>query len=355
MLNLVKSPPPKIKNITELYEHLQVALEFEHSTIPPYLVAMYTIKPGTNQESLEIIRTVVVEEMLHMVLVANVLNAIGGQPNIDHPNFIPDYPIEIPICQGDNKIEVHLRKFSPEAIDTFLAIEHASSIKPNPQIPREKPYSSIAEFYQTIKEALIYFADDNNYGQELFSGDQNRQISSEFYYNSGGSIIKVHSLETALQALDLVIEQSHGGNQLPNGDNLDLSNQEEVSHYRRFYEIKKGRRFKPTDESDNNPTGPNFKVQWEDVYNMIDNPKNINYPKDSEILKRSYEFNRGYTELIKTLHIALNGEPQKLVSAVTHMFLMKDRAIELIKNPIPGMEGYHGGPSFQYMTEVNDI
>ena len=38
-------------------------------------------------------RSVVMEEMLHMVNAANVLNAIGGTPFFDHPDFIPKYPL----------------------------------------------------------------------------------------------------------------------------------------------------------------------------------------------------------------------------------------------------------------------
>ena len=36
--------PPKVKNIEELKELLQLALFIELSTIPPYLVAMYSLK-----------------------------------------------------------------------------------------------------------------------------------------------------------------------------------------------------------------------------------------------------------------------------------------------------------------------
>ncbi|HYM00674.1 MAG TPA: ferritin-like domain-containing protein, partial [Blastocatellia bacterium] len=77
-----------IRTIKELREHLQSAVELEHSTIPPYLCALYTIVPGTNQDSIDVIRGVVVEEMLHMTLSSNVLNAVGGSPNIDQPKFI---------------------------------------------------------------------------------------------------------------------------------------------------------------------------------------------------------------------------------------------------------------------------
>ena len=42
------------------------------------------------------LQSVVMEEMLHMVNAANVLNAIGGAPFFDHPAFIPTYPLVMP-------------------------------------------------------------------------------------------------------------------------------------------------------------------------------------------------------------------------------------------------------------------
>ena len=57
---------------------LQTALELELATIPPYLVALLSIQLPGNRASAEIIRSVMMEEMLHLVLVANVLNAVGA-------------------------------------------------------------------------------------------------------------------------------------------------------------------------------------------------------------------------------------------------------------------------------------
>jgi hypothetical protein len=39
---------------------------------------------------------VVIEEMLHMTIAANVLNAVGGHPAIDRPDFVPNYPEDLP-------------------------------------------------------------------------------------------------------------------------------------------------------------------------------------------------------------------------------------------------------------------
>ena len=109
-----------VNELRLLKKHLQTAIEVEHSTIPAYLCALYSIKDGTNQEAAQIIKSVVLEEMLHMVLAANVLNAIGGEPKITHSEFVPRYP-HPPLLD----FEVHLEKFSPNASKTFIHIESA--------------------------------------------------------------------------------------------------------------------------------------------------------------------------------------------------------------------------------------
>ena len=45
-----------------------------------------------------IIRSVVIEEMLHMALACNLLNAVGGQPEIDRAGFVPLSGSPCPDC-----------------------------------------------------------------------------------------------------------------------------------------------------------------------------------------------------------------------------------------------------------------
>ena len=105
----------------ELFHYLRAALQLEHATIPPYLTALYSIRPGTNSDAYHVIRVVVVEEMLHLTLAANIFNAIGGTPDLTGADFMPVYPAFLP--DGEQDFEVALRRFSPEAVDTFLKIE----------------------------------------------------------------------------------------------------------------------------------------------------------------------------------------------------------------------------------------
>ena len=104
----------------DLYPWLQNAIELEHSTIPPYLTAMFSLKPGTNDEIARLIGSIVHEEMLHMTIVGNILIAIGGHPAINVPRFIPKYPGHLPMAIGGSSFEVGNRGVLPAAGARYL-------------------------------------------------------------------------------------------------------------------------------------------------------------------------------------------------------------------------------------------
>jgi len=102
----VRMGAPLVGTITSresLREHLQLAIELEHSTIPPYLCALYSIEPGRNLEAVEVIGSVLVEEMLHLTLASNLLNSVGGRPRLDIPQTLPGYPRPLPIATARSR------------------------------------------------------------------------------------------------------------------------------------------------------------------------------------------------------------------------------------------------------------
>jgi len=86
----------KIETIEDLRSAVQTAIQLEHSTIPPYLTADFTLQNTGNKEISNLIGTILGEEMLHMSIASNLLNAIGGTPVINKPGFIPTYPGPLP-------------------------------------------------------------------------------------------------------------------------------------------------------------------------------------------------------------------------------------------------------------------
>ena len=70
-------------------------------------------------------RSVFVEEMLHFLLAANLLNAVGGRPRIDTPRMFCAHPRALP--HADPAFEVSLLPFGAEALELFLKIEQPSA------------------------------------------------------------------------------------------------------------------------------------------------------------------------------------------------------------------------------------
>jgi hypothetical protein len=82
----------RIETLESLREHLQWAIELEHATLPPYLCALYSLDPSRNPEAVQVVGSVFAEEMIHLALAANLLNAVGGQPRLDTPQMLPRHP-----------------------------------------------------------------------------------------------------------------------------------------------------------------------------------------------------------------------------------------------------------------------
>ena len=56
---------------------LQGAVKLELATLPPYLTAVFSVKPGANAVARTLTQSVATEEMLHLALAANTLIALG--------------------------------------------------------------------------------------------------------------------------------------------------------------------------------------------------------------------------------------------------------------------------------------
>ena len=334
-----------ITTIASLRRHLQWALELEHSTIPPYLCALYSIPDGTNVEVSRLIRSVVMEEMLHMVLAANVLNAVGGHPEVSHRKFVPSYPAYLP--HSDKAFQVNLLPFGTKAVETFLKIERP--MKPKAR-PRAHKYRTIGQFYAALLEGVERLERRARARRKtIFTGKRRYQIDGDtWYYGGGGQPIKVVDLDSARQAIREIMEQGEGlDHTIFDGDNR-FGQVDELAHYFRFYEIRKGRRFLPTDRPNHLPHGPAVPVDWSARYPMAPNPKVRKYRGKPEIRRLMVAFNRTYTTLLEALHAAFNGRPAALRNAVPLMYRLKYEAQALMQIPTGLADGTTVGPSFEW-------
>ncbi|MFM6200645.1 MAG: ferritin-like domain-containing protein, partial [Dolichospermum sp.] len=204
-----------ITTVEDLHYYLIQGLMIEHATLPPYLTALYSLKPGSNLEAFQFIRTVAVEEMLHLTLVANVFNAVGGNIKgvLTDPDFVPTYPTYLPTREDD--FEVNVSKFSKKTVETFCKIERSHEVDEKKPLVESRTrqtwkddffkkfgkkqnlkYYTIGLFYTEVIRGLK--ALDKQYkdqGKNLFIGDPKKQITPEYYYDGAGDIVK-EGLET---------------------------------------------------------------------------------------------------------------------------------------------------------------
>jgi hypothetical protein len=371
--------PSPIQTQAELVSHLQTAIQVEHATIPPYLTALYSIKSDprkSNLASYNIIRAVLVEEMAHLTLAANLLNAVGGCPDLTRRDFVPDYPAYLPT--GETDFEVGLQSFSRSAIDDFLKIERPApptteSVvevegvayvrhellaegrkKGRGLLPHFRPnigteddqvlhYWSIGEFYKAVAAGFQRLAAELP-EETLFQGDPARQVGPEYYYSGGGGIFKVTDLDTALQAIDFISGQGEGSY----GRIYDSAG--ELSHYYRFDQIRQERYYRVRTDQPDQPTGEALEVHWDEVYPTQANLKVATLPPGSELRQAANAFNEQYRGLLRRFEGAFNGKPAELIPAVGDMFRVRDAALRLIHNPLPSGEG-NASPTF----EMNSI
>jgi hypothetical protein len=338
------------ENLPELRTYLQGALEIEHLTIPPYLTAMYTIRAGTNQDAYYMIRSVVLEEMLHMTLVANLLNAVGGRPRVAHPDFVRSYPAKLPYSALD--VEIPLQHFSPAAMRTFLLIERPQHFDDDP-VPAGKGWTSIGQFYDFIRKGLLKLVEELG-EDKVFRGRRERQVGPEDFYNSGGEAFPVTDLTSALLAVRVITEQGEGlHDSLFDSDDQLFGEDRQVAHYFRFNEILTGRTYGPHDTPDALPTGPEIDVRWEDAYRIDPNASVADYARyeDKAVYEHAVAFNDAYAELLAHLEIAFNGMPRFMILGVPAMLRLRDLAERLHHNPHPdpdkGSRGYFASATFE--------
>ena len=334
---MLKIKPARITDLASLQFALQKAIELEHATIPPYLTAYYTLR-GTSAggaEARQILRSIFVEEMLHMHLACNILNAIGGAPVINAPCFIPDYPGPLPMgIGGADGLVVGIKRYSKATVhDTFMEIEEPENpihipVKTSALAAVAPSFETIGQFYAAIG------AEIKKQGNGIFTGDPGRQVP-------GATIVT--DVESALQAIETIVIQGEGTPTSP------FDSPTEFAHYYRFEELFMGMRIVVDASS---PSGyafdPNQKIVVDDVADvtqMADNPRTVDMSSNWRAGRLADECDAIYTKLLNALHIGFNGQPDWIErNSVAVMFELKNCIEELLQQQLAG--GLYAGPRF---------
>jgi hypothetical protein len=336
---MLKIKPVEITDLASLQYALQKAIELEHATIPPYLTAYYTLRgtsPG-GAEARKILHSIFVEEMLHMHLVCNILNAIGGAPCINSADFIPSYPGPLPMgIGGADGLVVGIKRYSKATVqNTFMEIEEPE----NPiHIPvRTQALAAIAPSFETIGEFYAAIgAEIKRQGNGIFTGDPGRQVP--------GALI-VTDCASALAAIDTIVIQGEGTPTSP------FDSPTEFAHYYRFEELFMGMRIVADKASPSgyafDPKQPIVVDDVADVTQMADNPRTVDMSSSWRAGQLADECDAIYTKLLNALHIGFNGQPDWIErNAVAVMFELKNCIEELLQQQLAS--GLFAGPRFRH-------
>ena len=333
--------------IEGLRKALQTAIELEHSTIPPYLYALYSLKPETNGEIAHLLLSIIRQEMLHMSLDCNILNAIDGSPDIDKPHFIPKYPGPLPGAVESGLI-VPLAPFSKQLVhDVFMVIEEPEDPQHFPVLKSAAavaPSETIGEFYAGIQDQIGKLSADHN----IFTGPPEKQLTTGF---KPLQIIKVNDEASALAAIHLIVDQGEGTRKSP------LDPEDQPAHYYRFAEVYFGKKL--IRNPDPKPGEPDFaygghRIRFEPagVWPTLLNPKRSDYEAGTKALNLNDTFNYTYTQLLQSLHLVFNGQPDRMGPAMLLMEALREQAMFLMSYElVPGMTA---GPTFEY-NPVNPL
>lgn len=266
----------------ELREHIELAIKVELSTIPPYLYAMYSLEDAQSVPAL-LIRSIVVEEMLHAALATNLLLAVGGRPDFRSVEYMSSYPIDLP--HHAPPLAVNLEPVSVGLVrDTFMRIEQPEA-REAPAEPDE--YETLGQFYHALEIGLEELSTEF----DLFADPQlGSQLADSRFYSpvafdaeDSGGLVGITDLASAIEAIEIIIHQGEG---LSEDRWADPSHQE-LTHYHKLVQIADG----------SHPLGV--------VRAFPTNPRTADYPQDVRIPAEL--FNAVYRGLFLTMDRMFSG------------------------------------------------
>ncbi len=181
----------------------QLAIQVEFTTIPAYLTALYSIREP-DSAAYQALRGVVVEEMFHINVAANLLVAIGGLPRFTPP-FAPSYPCFLPLANPATTPLIGLYRAS---LDVFAKVfEAIETPAPSDAPPQHENYNTIAQLYGALRQGLERYS-----GQPpLFTPNpEGRQRTDIYLGKFGGTPEKINKLPDAENAINQIVQQGEG-------------------------------------------------------------------------------------------------------------------------------------------------
>lgn len=333
------------KSLAQAQDQLQIAIGVEFGTLPPYLYALFSIPDGENVAAAELIHSVLMEEMVHMSLACNILNAIGGSPLLQPPG----YPGELPghIGPDGSPLVVSLLPFSKAAMKQGMNIEQPETKPIFPVVglafAAAQPTGAvtIGQFYAAL-DAFLATLDDSDWHV-----GRNQIADSQFLT---GQLFAVNSYLDAHRAIAVIVSEGEGSADDP----LDF--EDEVAHYFRFGEIYHDRVLTKIDVDPGYQWGPEpLGVDWNQVFPAIEDPQKHDFTADPSAAQAAQAAcNAAYRAMVSALQKTVTGQPDQLGVAVRAMFDLRMAAQVALATPLA--DGKHvSGPAFSYLDDPQKV
>ena len=236
----------RVEHRESLAYALSEAAELEHGLMCCYLYAAFSIGRRSEQrfpahaaaiarwraEITDIAR----DEMIHLALVSNLLNAVGAAPHLQRPNF--------PVAAGYHPagIRVSLAPFCLATIQHFVYLERPDDVIEREGagfagrsytrighvgrlVPSGQDYETLGDLYRWIRDGFAHLVE--LHGEPgVFCGDPRLQVTSADLGLPG--VIAVVDLASAQRVIDTIVTQGEGAPSCPGH-----------SHYSRFSAIRR--------------------------------------------------------------------------------------------------------------------
>ncbi|GAB2590760.1 ferritin-like protein [Streptomyces capparidis] len=346
--------PEPIETLPQLRGKLQHALAIEFATVPAYLCGWWTVRDPRCPVAM-MLQRVVIAEMRHMSIAANVLTALGGTPDVTAA--VPRYPAYVPDIWREHTgfLRVDLLPFGGAFLDMGRSVERPA--EPPAECgaelfdrfmgarfvaePPEGAYllglchPSIGAFYRALWEAAERL---------LPPGPLDDPRVDRQYTHFGADNITVCTRGDVVHLLRDIVDEGEGDGGRMWDENGDLA------HYYTFDQIARARYYRPGDRPCE-PGGERFPVPSGEmkVVPMTENPTLDKYGSGTPAHARAREFARFYTDMVANLAKGFDGTPDQVDTAIGQMHQMAALAHRVFACPAPHDPGRCAGPTFELL------
>lgn len=323
---------PDKKDLDWIKKQLQSAIELEFSTLPIYLSSLFSLEVQ-NYTAYNVIRSVAMEEMVHMAIASNLLAALGGTPIIR--NIDVKFPTKGLPGGAEPDLTVGLTQFSKNQLENFMRIERPQFLVDSLQSSEE--YPTIGVFYQEIKEAIYANRDEVVAAVKASTDPRNTTASKQvpdsiglprFIYDKN-----IDPVEMLCSGIDEIMEQGEGTQAKSIVTNSKLEYEE--SHYAKFASLYYGHAYlEPADKkqltSENEPEFfKGSEVGWPSVLNIMAVPSDgyakilaldTNGPdseKGTNVMAQLDAFDAAFSNMMMTLDLVWNPTAQGSWNSIT--------------------------------------